>query len=210
MAKSTKVIHKMENDPNARHEQEIKELEQQLLAHKESLNELLSILDKLNDQEILNILNAGLGQSDQITQRIITAVKDTDASKSIKNMLLIFQLLAALDMEQLEPLIIKFKKGVEKAGKYEHGGERGGYASLLSALKDPEVIEGTNIMLRIVQGLGTNVSGEKKTESQLEQYADRERQLQKEERRVSRTSPKWYIFIGGAVVALVPFMFKKK
>jgi len=72
------------------------------------------------------------------------------------------------------------------------------------------VIEGTNIMLRIVQGLGTNVSGEKKTESQLEQYADRERQLQKEKRRVNSTSPKWYIFIGGAVVALVPLMFKKK
>src|SRR5699024_9049484 len=125
MAKSTKVIHRMETDPDARHEQEIKELEQQILAHKESLNDLLSILDKLNDQEILNILNAGLGQSDQIIQRVLKAVQETDASKSIKNMLLIFQLLATLDMEELEPLIIKFNKGVEKAGKYEHGGERG-------------------------------------------------------------------------------------
>lgn len=209
MAKATKVIHKMETDPQVKHDQDVKELEKQLLKHKDSLNDLLSILDKMKDQEILNMLEAGLGQSDQIIHRIVTAVQETDASKSIKNMLLVIQLLGTLNMDELEPLILKFNKGIENAGEYEHGGGRGGYTSLLSAVKDPEVIEGTNIMLRIVKGLGVNVSGEKKSESQLEQYEDEERQMQKEHKRVKNTSSKWYIFIGGAVIALVPLLFRK-
>lgn len=209
MAKATKIIHKQEINQETKHGQEKKELEKQLLKHKDSLHNLLSILDKIDDHEILSMLNAGLGESDQIVHRIITAIQETDASKSIKNLLLIIQLLGALDMEELEPLVIKFNKGVEIASKYEHKGKRDGYLSLLSALKDFEVIEGTNILLRMIKGLGTDVNEEKKTESQPRKHADKEKQAW-ENQEIDKGKPsKWYLFIGGIIILLMPLLFKK-
>lgn len=209
MAKATKIIHKQETNPETKHEREKKEFEKQLLKHQDSLSSLLSILDKTKDHEILNMLNAGLEESDQIIHRIVTAIQETDASKSIKNLLLIVQLLGVLDMEELEPLVIKFNKGVEIAGKYEHKYKRSGYLSLLAALKDSEVIEGTNILLRMVKGLGTDVSEMKKTGYQTGEDEDKEKQIRTNQEANKSKPSKWHIFIGGGVILLGSVLFKK-
>lgn len=209
MAKATKIIYKQEVDPEIKHEQEVKELEQQLLEHKDSLEDLFSILEKMKDHKLLEMMDAGLGHSEDIIHRLVMSVQETDASKSIKNMLMIVQLLGTIDMEELEPIVLKFNKGIENAGEFEHGKGHGGYLSLVSALRDPQVIEGTNVVLRIVKGLGVDVSDEKKSTSQLEKGEER-RQREQQTNSGKLSSSKWILLSGAAIGGLIPLLFIKK
>ncbi|WP_270921451.1 DUF1641 domain-containing protein [Staphylococcus saprophyticus] len=209
MAKATKIIHKQEVDPEIKHAQEVKELEQQLLEHKDSLYEVLSILEKMKDHKLLEMMDAGLGQSEDIIHRLVMAVQETNASRSIKNMLMVVQLLGTIDMEELEPIVLKFNKGIENAGEFEHGKGHGGYLSLISTLRDPQVIEGTNVVLRIVKGLGTDVNEEKKTESQPKQHEEKKERAWKEQESAQKKSIRWYVFMGGATIALTSLLIKK-
>ncbi|MEP9851141.1 hypothetical protein ABDK10_00445 [Staphylococcus aureus] len=208
MAKATNVIHKQKIDPEVKHEQEIKNLEKQLLEHKDSLEDLLSILEKMKEHELLDMLNAGLGQSEDIVHRLVMAVHETDVSQSLKNMLLVIQLLGMIDMEELEPLVLKFNKGVEIAGKYEHGKGYGGYLSLLKTLKDPQLTEGLNIIVRIIKGLGVDVSEEKKSTSQLEKNEERHKREQQNNTK-KPLSTKWFVLSGALIGGVVPLLFRK-
>lgn len=208
MAKATNVIHKQKIDPEVKHEQEIKNLEKQLLEHKDSLEDLLSILEKMKEHELLDMLNVGLGQSEDIVHRLVMAVHETDASQSLKNMLLVIQLLGMIDMEELEPLVLKFNKGVEIAGKYEHGMGYGGYLSLLKTLKDPQLTEGLNIIVRIIKGLGVDVSEEKKSTSQLEKNEERHKREQQNNTK-KPLSTKWFVLSGALIGGVVPLLFRK-
>src|SRR5690625_3355011 len=100
MAKQTKIIHKMKVDPEVQHERDLKELEKLLVENQELLEKLFDILNKLEDHEVLNMVKGGLAESDSILYRLLTAVESSSASKSIKNALLMTQLLGKVNMEQ--------------------------------------------------------------------------------------------------------------
>lgn len=162
MAKETKVIHKMKVDPEVQHERDLKELEKLLVENQEILEKLFDILNKLEDHEVLNMVKGGLAESDSILYRLLTAVESSSASKSIKNALLMTQLLGKINMSELEPVILKFNHSIEVASEYEYRKRGSGWFGLLKVLMDPEFIEGSNALTQFVKGFGTNADDLKK------------------------------------------------
>ncbi|WP_411843128.1 DUF1641 domain-containing protein [Salinicoccus sp. HZC-1] len=216
MAKATKVIHKMEVDPEVKHKQELHELEQLLLEHKDVLQDTLAIADKMRDHEIFDIINSGLGQSDKVINRVVTAFDDSEVPQSIKNMLLLFQLLGTVDMSQIEPIVLKLNTGIAKAAEYEHEDKPGGYSGLLGALKDPEVIEGVNVLVKILKGMGTHKDDEENVEPQKERIENPKMEMNEKQSEdsapVQRRPSKRYALAAGAGAAafLLPLVFMKK
>lgn len=162
MAKETKVIHKMKVDPEVQHERDLKELEKLLVENQEILEKLFDILNKLEDHEVLNMVKGGLAESDSILYRLLTAVESSSASKSIKNALLMTQLLGKVNMNELEPVILKLNHSIEVASEYEYRNRGSGWLGLLKVLMDPEFIEGSNVLTQFVKGFGTNADDLKK------------------------------------------------
>ncbi|CAM4190882.1 DUF1641 domain-containing protein [Lacicoccus alkaliphilus] len=162
MAKQTKVIHKMKIDPEVQHERDLKELETLLVENREILEKLFEILNKLEDHEVLNMVKGGLSESDSILYRILTAVESSSASKSIKNALLMTQLLGRINMSELEPVILKLNNSIEIASEYEFKNRGSGWFGLLKVLMDPQFIEGSNVLTQFVKGFGENADDLKK------------------------------------------------
>lgn len=162
MAKQTKVIHKMKIDPEVQHQRDLKELENLLVENRELLEKLFDILNKLEDHEVLNMVKGGLAESDDILYRILTAVESTSASKSIKNALLMTQLLGRINMSELEPVILKLNNSVEIAAEYEYRSRGKGWFGLVKTIRDPQFIEGVNVLTQFVKGFGENADDLKK------------------------------------------------
>ncbi|WP_031546843.1 MULTISPECIES: DUF1641 domain-containing protein [Salinicoccus] len=224
MAKATKVIHKMKIDPEVKHEQELRELENLLLEHKDTLHDMFDIADKLKDREILNMISSALGQSDRVIHRIVTAIDESETPQSMKNMLLLFQLLGTIDMEQIEPIVLKINSGIARAAEYEHEKKPAGYTGLLGALKDPHVIEGLNVLVKIVKGMGEGKEDEERVEPQKDRLENPEKEMNEEpkdnqEKRSSasrkkraasssRPAAKWYALAAGAGALAIPLLMK--
>lgn len=223
MAKATKVIHKMKIDPEVKHQQELRELEALLLEHKDTLQDILDIADKMKDREVLNMVNSALGQGDKVINRIVTAIDESDTPQSMKNMLLMFQLLGTINMEQIEPIVLKLNSGIARAAEYEHEKKPAGYSGILGALKDPHIIEGLNVLLKIVKGMGEEKDDEERIEPQKDRIEKPEKEMDEESNKVgerrpstsrkqrstsSRSAAKWYALAAGAVALAIPLLMK--
>ncbi|WP_271398310.1 DUF1641 domain-containing protein [Salinicoccus roseus] len=223
MAKATKVIHKMKIDPEVKHQQELRELEALLLEHKDTLQDILDIADKMKDREVLNMVNSALGQGDKVINRIVTAIDQSDTPQSMKNMLLMFQLLGTINMEQIEPIVLKLNSGIARAAEYEHEKKPAGYSGILGALKDPHIIEGLNVLLKIVKGMGEEKDDEERIEPQKDRIEKPEKEMDEESNKVrerrpstsrkqrstsSRSAAKWYALAAGAGALAIPLLMK--
>lgn len=111
-------------------------------------------------------------------------------------------------MADLEPIVYKINSSIEKVADYEHvEGQGGGFAGLLRALKDEQVIEGMNVLLAIVKGLGIN------QEDIEENQAMHERSEPVNRRNAPKRRPaqgKWYMFAAGALACALPLIWKRK
>ncbi|MFB4159917.1 DUF1641 domain-containing protein [Geomicrobium sp. JSM 1781026] len=211
MAKATKVIHKLEIDPAVQRENDRREVEDLLINNKEVLRDALEVLDRLKEHEVFEMMNAGLGQSDKLLHRIVTAVDDHNTTRSIKNALLLFELLGTLNMNEIEPLVLKVNKGISKVADYEHANQRGGYTALIGALKDPEVIEGMNVLVALVKGMGVEQDSKELIEPQLERmkHPEKEMKTRSSVQKNKQTPPQWVGFAFGAACFLLPFLLRK-
>ncbi|MHC0551309.1 helical membrane plugin domain-containing protein [Salinicoccus sp. CNSTN-B1] len=203
MARATKVIHKMKVDPEVEHDKALHEIEELFIEHKDSLNDVLKMMEKMREREFFNIANASLGQSSKIVTRLVTALDGSKAPHSIHNLLLLFELLSSLDMDSLEPVAHKLNNGIAQAAKYDKSDRSSGYRELFAALKDPEVLAGLNMALQILKGLGQKDSSKKN---------DSVTGSSKRSTRASRSnsSMKWYPLVLGAAAVSVPLLLKFK
>lgn len=224
MAKQTKVIHKMKVDPEVQHERDLKELEKLLVENQELLEKLFDILNKLEDHEVLNMVKGGLAESDSILYRLLTAVESSSASKSIKNALLMTQLLGKINMDELEPVILKINNSIEVASEYEYRSRSSGWLGLFKVLMDPQFIEGSNVLTQFVKGFGANADDLKKkfkVEDSISTLSDEAEgyQLSKDESHVDNKKTgslrKAAVLaagtgVAGAAAVAIPLIFSKK
>ncbi|WP_100011796.1 DUF1641 domain-containing protein [Lentibacillus sediminis] len=213
MAKATKLIHRMELSKEEQRKRDWEEIETALLQNKQALTEAIELLQHLEKKKFLEAGNAALAESQQVLDIVVKFVDNTDTTQSIKNALLVFDTLGKMNMEELEPLILKINTAISQVAKYEHyERERGGYPHLLRALRDPEVVEGLNVLTAFLKGLGVNQEDrEKASEESKEQHAREEQES--ENRDGSKSSSfrgKWYLAAAGASLAALPFLLVKR
>lgn len=154
MAQATKVIRKMPVDVEAVRKEELREIEDKLIEHKDTLDNLFRLLDQLDEHELFNALNAGLAKSDPILTRVLKAVNETETDKAIRNALLLVEGLGKFKLDEVEPMILKFNKGLKLATEYDHN-EPQGWIGLFSVLTNKDFIEGSRILTKFVKGFGT-------------------------------------------------------
>ncbi|KAA1042538.1 DUF1641 domain-containing protein [Macrococcus equipercicus] len=151
MAHSTKIIRRTEVDVDQLREQELRELEQQLMMHKDTLLKLFRLMDQLDDHEVFNALNAALAKSDPILTRVLKALNETELDKAIRNGLLLAQGLGKFKFGELEPMILKINKGFELSTNHN---KTLGVFSLLKVLVSRDFIEGALFLTKFVEGFG--------------------------------------------------------
>ncbi|WP_053070471.1 DUF1641 domain-containing protein [Alkalihalobacillus pseudalcaliphilus] len=179
MAKATTTILKQEVDPKKQREKELRELEDLLVNNKEAITQLSKGLQLFNERKLFEMVNATVERGDEVLHRIVTAVDNPNATKSLKNSMLLFETLGKINVDELEPVVLKVNNGISKVGEYEHKNKAGGgYLSLLRSLKDPEVIEGLNILLTLVKGIGMEQEDEEKVRPQKERLVNPQREME--------------------------------
>lgn len=161
MAQPTRVIKPMEVDVEAVRAQQLREIEDQLIANKDALEKLFRLLDQLNEHELLNSANAALSQSDSILTRILKAVNETETDKAIRNALLLTQGLGKFNFSDIEPMILKFNKGLKLSTEYNQS-QPLGWLGLLKVLTNKDFVEGSIVLTKFVKGFGTSFDQLKK------------------------------------------------
>ncbi|TDM12545.1 DUF1641 domain-containing protein [Macrococcus lamae] len=153
MAQPTKVIRRTEVNVDELRSEELRELEDQLMMHKDTLLKLFRLMEQLDNHEVFNALNAGLAKSDPILTRVLNALNETEIDKAIRNGLLLSQGLGKFKFDALEPMILKINKGFELSA--EHNERQSlGLISLLKVLVSRDFIEGAVFLTKFVQGFG--------------------------------------------------------
>lgn len=161
MAQPTRVIKPMEVDQEAVRAKELRELEDQLIKHKDTLNKLFRLLEQLDEHEALNVANAALSQSDPILTRVLKAVNETETDQAIRNALLLVQGLGKFNFSDIEPMILKFNKGLKLSTEYNQSKPLG-WLGLLNVLTNKDFVEGSIVLTKFVKGFGTSFDQLKK------------------------------------------------
>lgn len=214
MAKATKVIYEKPADPGQVREEEMYQLESLLIDNKDTLKELLEVLDNLKKHEIFQMMNGGLGQSEEILYRITTAMDASDTPQSLKNSLLMFDLLGKLNMDELEVVVLKINEGIKNIAEMEDLGRKQGYKAIIKSLKDPEVAEGLNVLITLTKALGTDQSNEEKVKGNKNAgKIPADATSSEDPKKISNASNWKALSIGigiGALILPVSMMFKEK
>src|SRR5580658_9349847 len=72
--------------------------------HAEALLEVYELLQGLHDRGVLDALRGGVGASDQILEKIIEAARTPESLRAMRNLLILSQLLASIEPEQLREI----------------------------------------------------------------------------------------------------------
>ncbi len=208
MAQPTKIIRRSEVDVNELREQELHELEEQLLMHKDTLLNLFRLLEQLDDHEVFNALNAALAKSDPILTRVLKALNETELDKAIRNLLLISQGLGKFKLDELEPMTLKINKGFERSTK-QH--QTMGIFSLMKVLVSPTFIKGALFLTTFVQGFGYDAEQLKQEQGVLDPVQTDTGDLKQHKvEHTRRNSNVWMdVTLGAAVLSTSILLYKK-
>ncbi len=208
MAQPTKIIRRSEVDVNELREQELHELEEQLLMHKDTLLNLFRLLEQLDDHEVFNALNAALAKSDPILTRVLKALNETELDKAIRNLLLISQGLGKFKLDELEPMTLKINKGFERSTK-QH--QTMGIFSLMKVLVSPTFIKGALFLTTFVQGFGYDAEQLKQEQGIVDPVQTDTGDLKQHKvEHTRRNSNVWMdVTLGAAVLSTSILLYKK-
>ncbi|WP_227396375.1 DUF1641 domain-containing protein [Jeotgalibacillus aurantiacus] len=228
MAKATKVIHRMEVSPEEKRRRDLEEIETRLLDNKDAVHELFDVLEQLQKREILQTLKSLFAKGDEVMDILVKTADSKETANSIKNLLLLLGTLGTLNVQQLEPLILKVNAGIARVAELDEKKEQQGYVTLLKSLNDPEVKRAMAVGAAFLKGLGikqdeyertSQKPGNQKTKAEGEQFDDiftkEYYTLQKENgssRPSSGDSGGSWVIPAGLLLAAIPIslLFKKK
>ncbi|TFE01859.1 DUF1641 domain-containing protein [Jeotgalibacillus sp. R-1-5s-1] len=228
MAKATKVIHRMEVSPEEKRRRDLEEIETRLLDNKDAVHELFDVLEQLQKREILQTVKSLFAKGDEVMDILVKTADSKETANSIKNLLLMLGTLGTLNVQQLEPLILKVNAGIARVAELDEKKEQQGYVTLLKSLNDPEVKRAMAVGAAFLKGLGINQDEYERTTQKPEHqkgHTDGEQfddiftkeyhTLQKENgtsRQASGDSGGSWLIPAGLLLAAIPIslLFKKK
>jgi uncharacterized protein YjgD (DUF1641 family) len=155
MAKAITKIHRIELTEEEKRKQDLLEIEQLLADNKEVIKELFSVINKMNDRNMLNMVNSLFGQGDRVLDIVVKAADKPETANTIKNLLLMLGTLGTLNVQQLEPVILKVNTGIARVAQADKE-EDTGYLSIIRSLGDTEVKRAVSFLLTFLKGMGEN------------------------------------------------------
>ncbi|OMP65785.1 hypothetical protein BTO28_15505 [Domibacillus epiphyticus] len=156
MAKAITSIHRIELSEEEKRKRDLLEIEQLIADNKDVIKELLYVLTKMNNRGVLEGVGSLFGQGDRVLDILVKAADKPETANTIKNLLLMIGTLGTLNVQQIEPLILKVNNGIARVAKAEQKAGRASYLSIFRSLGDPEILQAVLFLLTFLKGIGEN------------------------------------------------------
>ncbi len=165
MAEPIKNIQFKQVDEETQRKKDFLEIEEALLANKDSIMEVIEVIGYLKQRGILDIAKGLLGQGDKVLDIAVNLANMPENKNAIKNLLLLIGTIGMINVTQLEPILLKINAGIARVAEIEEEeAEKTGYLDMARALRDPEINRSITLLLEFLRGMGTDVSHLEKNE----------------------------------------------
>ncbi|OKL36321.1 hypothetical protein BLL40_10505 [Domibacillus mangrovi] len=217
MAKPITNIQRIELTEEEKRRQDLLEIEQMLAENKEVIKEFFSIVNKMSDRNMLNIVNSLFGQGDRVLDIVVKAADKPETANTIKNLLLMLGMLGTLNVQQLEPVMLKVNNGIARMAQADKE-EDDGYVSMVRSLAKPEVKRAIHLLLAFLKGMGENKKELERTTQLPEDQAGTIMQAEEIDRQLAsiheqkqpRRSKGWMVAAAGVSVIGIAMSGKLK
>lgn len=224
MAKATTTIRRKTYSEEELTQKELQEVQQLLVKHKDAIHETFGIIQHMQDRRILPMLTALFSEGDKVMDIFVKTIDNPETARSLKNMLLMAGVLGTLNVEQLEPIVLKINQGIARMAEFEKKENQSSYVSLLQAIKDPEFRVGLNLSVEFLKGLGENQDDKERMTQLPEDKVRYEEEAKDKEHRTETSSSnmsvqqtnnpskgwKWIALVGGISILTTVLAQKNK
>ncbi len=160
MAKSVMKIERMEVDPEEVKQQEKDEVLDALLDNKQAVLSVITLMQKLDDRGVLELLTGLFGQGDKVLAIAAREINKPGVSDSIQNILKFGQIIGGLDIEKMKGLVENVNAGLDEAGRRIENNEKTTVFGLFKLFRDPDVNRSITALSGFLKGAGRK-EGEK-------------------------------------------------
>jgi uncharacterized protein YjgD (DUF1641 family) len=165
MAKAITNIERIQLTEEQKRKKDLEEIETALLNNKDAILETMDILKHLNQRGVLSLLSGLFSEGDKVLNVLVKAADKPEATNTIKNLLLMVGVLGTINVQQLEPLLIKLNSGIARVSKYtdSEDDDKLGYFDIVRSLKDPEINRALSLLFEFLKGMGEDTKGLERT-----------------------------------------------
>ncbi|MEY8190363.1 DUF1641 domain-containing protein [Peribacillus simplex] len=163
MAKATKVINRITLSDEERRRIELEDIERTILENKEVIKETFEVMKGMQDRGILSMVNSLLKEGDKVLNILVKTADTPETANTLKNLLLILGTLGSLNVQQLEPLILKVNSGIARVAEAGKTPDKPSYLALMRSLNDQEVKQAMTFLMTFLKGMGEDTSGLERT-----------------------------------------------
>lgn len=177
MAKAITKIQHIELSEEQKRKMDLDEVENALLENKEAILQSLDVIKHMHDRGVLSLVNGLLSEGDKVLNVLVRAADKPEATNTLKNLLLMVGVLGTINVQQLEPLLLKLNSGIARVAEYKDDTDKLGYFDIVRSLKDPEINRALSLLFEFLKGMGEDTSGLERTtqlpeEQELHQSQD--------------------------------------
>jgi uncharacterized protein YjgD (DUF1641 family) len=159
------------------------------LENKEVIKETFEVMKGMQDRGVLSMVNSLLKEGDKVLNILVKTADTPETANALKNLLLILGTLGTLNVQQLEPLILKVNSGIARVAESDKTEEKPSYLALLRSLNDQEVKQAMTFLMTFLKGMGEDTSDlERTTQLPENQHLHKANETADIERPASRKS----------------------
>ncbi|MFZ4453928.1 DUF1641 domain-containing protein [Salibacterium aidingense] len=163
MAEKIQHIRKMEVSEEEQRQQDLREIEDALIENKDVILKSLSTLQHAEERGVISLLHGLFADGDKVLKVLADTMNNEENTTSIRNLLLLLGVAGRVEVEKLEPILLKVNDGLRRVGEESDTEEKVGYMDVIKSLKDPEVNRAVTLLLTFLKGMGQQTEQDMKT-----------------------------------------------
>ena len=127
--------------------------------HAEALLAVYDVLQGLHDRGVLDLVRGGLGASDKIVETIVDAVKQPEAVRGLRNLIVVAKIMGTLEPELLHGFGVAFHEALTTA-KVQKGDPPGLWA-IFNQFRTKQFRRGLVLINSLIEAFGRHLPVEK-------------------------------------------------
>ncbi|MBM7693924.1 uncharacterized protein YjgD (DUF1641 family) [Peribacillus deserti] len=163
MAKAIKSIQRVEITEEQQKQLDLEEVQNALVESKESILEVLKTLNHMQERGVLSLISALFGQGDKVMEILVKKADTPETANTLKNLLLMVGVLGTLNVQQLEPILLKVNSGIARVADHKDTEEKTGILDIMRSLRDPEINRSITLLLNFLKGMGQETESLERT-----------------------------------------------
>ncbi|MCF6410247.1 DUF1641 domain-containing protein [Pseudalkalibacillus salsuginis] len=154
MAKATRKVEPLVPSKDEAREKGIEEIEQALAERKDAILELIDLVDRLHESDLLPFISALVNHRDQARSAFFREINRPHNAKFARNVVDFIGFLGTIEFEKMQPFMEKINRGILEADIEEEKDDMISMLQLIKSLKDPEVNRSIRSILAFLRGMG--------------------------------------------------------